>query len=541
MAKFCGQCGNPLIPEQKFCSRCGKASEITADPSPSIASTRRASSGTMARFAMIIALVLVAGALVMFTMRRQRPSPTASSQTPLDLLATPGSKFDVTFKPATVVIDPDTTRKTFQAISDDGAIFVFDSSAPLIRKLQPGSVMLLQGLAMRKVVAVENRGDSVVIATEQATLTDAIETGHIHWDAPISFAGATASSGTTDSNRSLASVAGMALTPAWIGLPAVAPIALIATPPDTSSGSEGDWKFSAKATRESGQLNLDVGAHGALDGLDVDVKAHGHVQSFGLMTNIEISHGVVEQFQYVARNLKGDVTIDFVATKKGDGMLKPLEMKMPGAFEMPMPIGGIPFVLSIGETIIIRPALSAKNEVAEGHFKINYGGGQGFSLSGSTMSPQGQPDGTNEITSSSSLGLAPFAYIVGFAMPRIELSLGFEKATAFLSLSNAVPSTIHDRAVALLAGSPIASAIANVVKKTLKSEAAGHVEMVMIASHLDSGPLVLLPCRKTTLDVHTNVGFDVNALGKTAEGSKEIDLGSKQIIQQVPPNVRCGS
>jgi hypothetical protein len=503
----------------------------------------------MARVAMVIALVLVAGGLVMFAMRRQRPPPGASSEAPLNLLATPGSKFEVTFKPATVVIDADTTRKSFQGISADGAIFVFDASSPLISKLHPGSVMLLQGLALKKVVAREEHGDAVLIATTPATLTDAIENGHIHWDAPISFASSTASNGrpaapdfeAPDSNRWLGAFAGMALAPAWIHLAPAAPIALLSTPADKNSGSEGDWKFTTKATRESGQLNLDVDVQGAVEGLDVDVKGRGHVQSFGLMTNIEISHGVVEQFQYVAKNLKGDVTIDFVATKKGDGMLKPLEMKMPGAFEMPLPIGGIPFVLSIGEAVIIRPALSAKNEVAEGHFKINYGGGQGFSLSGSTMSPQGQPDGKNEITSSSSVGLAPFAYVVGFAMPRIELGLGFEKASGFLSLSNAVPSGIRDRVAALLGGSKIGDAIAEVVKKTLKSEAAGHVEMVMVASHLDSGPLVLIPCRKTTFDVHTNVGFDVNALGKTAEGSKEIDLGSSQIIQQVPPNVRCGS
>jgi hypothetical protein len=40
--------------------------------------------------------------------------------------------------------------------------------------------------------------------------------------------------------------------------------------------------------------------------------------------------------------------------------------------------------------------------------------------------------------------------------------------------------------------------------------------------------------------VHANVGYDVSALGKTTEGSKEIDLPAKQIIQQSPPNIRCG-
>jgi hypothetical protein len=315
-------------------------------------------------------------------------------------------------------------------------------------------------------------------------------------------------------------------------------VAAIASPP--GSGSEGDWKYTSKATKEGGNLNLDLNVKGELDGMSVDVTGRGHVQSFGLMTDIQISHGVIEEFKYVAKNLRGDVTLDLVATKKGDGMIKGLEVKLPTPFQAPLPIGGIPFVLSIGETIIVRPGLSGKNQMAEGHFKIKYGGGQGFSVSGPGMAAEGEPDGENEITGSTSLGIAPFAYILAVAMPRIELTLGMEKATGFETLSKAIPAGIADRAAELLSKTTIGSQIAGVIKKTLKSEAAAHVEMVMVASHLDSGPLVPLPCKKTTFAVHANVGYDVNALGKTAEGSKELDLTEKEVIQQTPPNIRCG-
>jgi hypothetical protein len=330
----------------------------------------------------------------------------------------------------------------------------------------------------------------------------------------------------------------MLMTPAFAA--PTLPVASIASPPGDGSGSEGDWKFTSKATKEGGTLNLDVNVKGDVDGMSVDMTGRGHVQSFALMTDIVISHGVIEQFKYVAKNLRGDVTIDFVATKKGDGALKGLEVRLPTPFQAPLPIGGLPFVLSIGEAVIVKPALSARNEVAEGHFKIKFGGGQGFSVSGPGMAAEGEPDGENEITSSSSLGIAPFAYIVALAMPRIELTLGMEKASGFALLEKAIPPGIADRAAELLRATTIGSQIAGVIKKTLKSEAAAHVEMVMVASHLDSGPLALLPCRKTTFDVHANVGYDVSALGKTTEGSKEIDLPAKQIIQQSPPNIRCG-
>ncbi len=519
MAKFCGRCGTAVLPEQKFCPKCGNTLTTPAGPNRT------------AKIVAVLALVVFAGGIATYVLTRGHAPPplagVASVNAVYDLTALPESKFEVTYQPETVVLDAATTKKTFEGISPDGAVLVFNTSVPATRDLKPGSVLLLQGLALKKVVAVELHGDSIIVATQKASLTDAIENGHIHFDAPVTF-------GDT------ASIPGMALTPAFAFAPALS-VATVAGTPGEASGSEGGWKFTTKATKAAGSLNLDIDVKGEVEGMNVDVTGRGHVQSFGLMTDIQISHGVVEEFKYVAKNLRGDVTIDFVATRKGDGDLKGLETKLPTSFEMPMPIGGLPFVLAISEVVIVKPALSGKNEVAEGHFKIKYGGGQGFSVSGSSMAADGQaPESEQEITGSSSMGIAPFAYILAIAMPRIELTLGLEKATGFDKLTAAIPATVSDRVAELLSKTEIGSKLVDAVKKTLKSQAAAHVEMVMAASHLDSGPLVLIPCKKTTFDVHANVGYDATALGKTAEGTKELDMGEKHVIQQTPPNIKCG-
>jgi hypothetical protein len=549
MANFCGRCGTPVVAEQKFCPTCG--SPLTAGVAPTESAVKRpAAAGNRTAIAMaIVVLVLIAGGIATFVVMHRSPSPqhatpTHAAPTPVDLSTLPGSKFEVTYQPETVVIDPATTQKSFEGVSADGAVFVFNTSVPAIRGLKAGSVLLLQGLALKKVVAVETAGDSLIVATVPATLTDAIQDGHIQFDAPITFddSGSSASLGAPPASvvpgwKNFS--AGIALAPAWAFAPPPMPVALVAAP-SPKEGAEGDWKFTSKATKEAGQLNLDVDVKGALEGMTVDLTAKGHVQSFGLITDIQISHGVIEQFKYVAKNLRGDVDVDFVAKKSGDGMIKGLEIKLPTPFQAPLPIGGIPFVLSIGEALILKPALSAKNEIAQGHFNLKYGGGQGFSMSGPGMAGEGQPGGEGQITNSSSLAIAPFAYIIAFAMPRVELTLGLEKATGFETLAKAIPSGIADRAAELLSKTTIGSQIAGAIKKTIKSEAAAYVEMVMVVSHLDSGPLVLLPCKKTTLEVHSKVGYDVSALGKTTEGSKEVEMGSKQVIQQTPENIRCG-
>ena len=48
------------------------------------------------------------------------------------------------------------------------------------------------------------------------------------------------------------------------------------------------------------------------------------------------------QFNDVAKNLRGDVAMNFVATKVCDGTINGLKLRTP--FQTPMPIGKIPFV-----------------------------------------------------------------------------------------------------------------------------------------------------------------------------------------------------
>ena len=554
MANFCGGCGSSVVAEQKFCPRCGAplgatAPQATGEP---VARPRR---GFLIG-ASLLALLLLAGgaALLMFRSRPpagSSPHPPAEQavSAPLDLSRLPGTQFEVTYKPETVVLDPAATQKSFEGVSADGNVFVFNRTNPAIATLHAGNVLLLQGVALKRVVAVEQQGDSLIVGTQPGTLTDAIQDGHIHWDTPITFdtagGSATLTASPLDAPRSSWAFSGasspvsLAAAPAWAFAPAAFPAALIAAP-EGKSGSEGDWKFTTKATKEEGRLTLDVEIQGRPEGMTVDVVAKGHVQSFGLITDIQISHGVIEQFQYVAKNLRGDVDIDLLAKKTGDGPLKGLEVKLPAPIEMPLPLGGIPFVLSISGAVIVKPSLSAKNEIAHGHFKITYGGAQGFSVNGPGMTSAGTPDGTQEITDASSVAIAPFAYILALALPRIELTIGLEKALGLDKLVKAIPPAVTDRVKELLSKTTLGAQIADVAEKTLKSQAAASVEMVMVASHLDSGPLVLLPCRKTTFDVHANVGYDANALGKTSQGSKELELAGKHIIQQVPPNIRCG-
>jgi hypothetical protein len=527
-----------MNPPAAFCPSCGARSEQTtaaqAVPVPVAPNAAVVKSGSSSkrvmRFAAIgfcaLAILACAGYWAMNRSgsggRAQMPGAGAVVGSGTDLTHAPGTIFDVTYTSNTVTVDPATTERTFRGVSPDGQIFVFDDSDEQIKKLEVGSVMLLQGLALKKVTGVETDGDLVVIATQPAALTDAIQNGHIAWDVPIQFGGSSA-----QMRREL---------PDWFDRENW----VVEAAGLDKSGEVGDWKYKVNATPGPGKLDLDLDVNGVIEGLDVDVNATGNIQNFNLAADMQINNGVMENFKYIAKNLRGEVTVAFVATKKGDGMLKRIEKRLPPMFEAPVIIGGIPFVMDVGAAIIIGPGLSAKNEAASGHFKIKFTGGEGFDMSGAAMSPEGNISSENEIVDSSSIALAPFAYIIGLGMPRVELTLGLAKATGFDKLVEKIPASITSRVSALLSKTELGAKVADLAEKTIKSEAAAHVQMAMVISHIDSGPLVMLPCKKTTLNVHANVGYDANLLGQTATGTKEMNMIEKETIQAVPQGMKCG-
>ena len=95
-----------------------------------------------------------------------------------------GARVRVTYTPQTVVIDRNAAIRSVRGASWDGATWHFDASEPAVAKLQSGSVMLVWGLALRKVTAVERQGDEIVVRSEPAALSDALQDADIHWNAP---------------------------------------------------------------------------------------------------------------------------------------------------------------------------------------------------------------------------------------------------------------------------------------------------------------------------------------------------------------------
>src|SRR5574341_1513962 len=96
-----------------------------------------------------------------------------------------GASVQVTYRPETVFIPRDAAIRALRGASWDGVEWRFDAAEPVISRLQLGTVMIVWGLAFRRVRQVERQGDELVVRTEPAAFSDAVVDAHISWDAPL--------------------------------------------------------------------------------------------------------------------------------------------------------------------------------------------------------------------------------------------------------------------------------------------------------------------------------------------------------------------
>jgi hypothetical protein len=98
-----------------------------------------------------------------------------------------GATFDVTWRPEVVRLDRATVLRSLQGVSPDGKTFQFDAAEAALAPVKPGTVLLVWGIALGRVVSVTPGDRVVMIRTDVAALSDAIDEGHIAWNITPDF------------------------------------------------------------------------------------------------------------------------------------------------------------------------------------------------------------------------------------------------------------------------------------------------------------------------------------------------------------------
>src|SRR5436305_8233827 len=103
----------------------------------------------------------------------------------IDLINAPGTTFQATLADGVERIDAGTVNRTIKGVTRDHDIFIFENVPELRNKLAPGKVVLFEGLAFNRIQAIAIDDSQLIVATQEASLTDLFKDANIQWKVPI--------------------------------------------------------------------------------------------------------------------------------------------------------------------------------------------------------------------------------------------------------------------------------------------------------------------------------------------------------------------
>jgi len=480
-----------------------------------------------ARLVCLLILVLLGGC-------SKKNDPSAASGIPAarafhDLRTLPGSIADVTLAGNTVRIDEATTRRILKSVGSDGNIYVFDDSDSRIQNLHEGQILFLENIAVQKVLATTKKDHLILVGTDYASLPEFIQQGHLKWDAPIQFGSLFARnvnpSDFKPANRQLWWIPGSTV--------------YAASPQLSYSGKVDGWDTTINVTPGSNRLDIAFKVSKTYQGMGMMVSSKGFLKDFLSAADIQVSQGSVDNFSYDAKNLSGEMNVEYAATR-GEGEAAGIDqpnIKLPPIAKIPMPIAGIPFMLTINANLILKPGFGAKKEAASGSFHITYSGDEGFQVKGGNPQASGSIDGSGSFGQIKTASLAPHAILIGIAAPKITLSLGAQSAMDVLQ--EAFPSGMADTLSDFLAKSAAGKWAKKKIDPSFKTEAAASVQTVAVGTMTAAGSLSMIPCKLTRLLLEFKGGADTYLLGMKGF-DKEVVFAKKEFVTREPDINACG-
>lgn len=328
--------------------------------------------------------------------------------------------YQVTYKPGTVVLKSADVERGLQSVAADGSTFTLDAATPGLAQVKVGSVVVMPGVVLAKVTGVTTMGSAIVLATEPAAITDAIDEGSIQWEQPIGPG--TTSPGSGPFARPMA--AGLHPLGAGLGI----------TPTGGSySGSLDGYDYKITLTPGADDVSIDLAVTYQDANYEVSVTGTGKLSGFRSNADIEVHQGVLQQASVTARNLSGSVTLSWAAGKPAptkSGAEMPLTVKIPFKWTNVIPIlDGIPIIYSIGADVQITPLFQGGDSSSQGSVTVPFGGTVTMTPTGGSGTVQGQPSIS---TSSTTVSLAPSGFVAGVSFPSVGVGLGFSEANVML-------------------------------------------------------------------------------------------------------------
>lgn len=359
-------------------------------------SSRRILAATVAALSLTLSGVGAAGGPAPATAAPAAPAPT------------PVAQRAVAYTPATVVVPATLVRTQLMKVSGDGATYTFKTRTGALRKLRTGKVMLLEKVAVRRVVSAKVVRTHLVVKTTDASLTDVVADGTLTWDSALDWTKAFPVSGAGVPMRTGARGEGGSFT---------------------LSGEVEGYTWSATFTPSKTAMAVKI-AISREKPVELEVSITGTLTTMRTAGSIDVDQGRLGSAQWAAKNIQGKFELGYSAkpiSAFGLGQAGGIKVTLPAEVAVPFIVGGIPFYVGVKVAFFASAGFSGFDQELSGSYTLEYEGAGGFSLtnSGATTS-QGVLDGLGKIILDAAHAVAqgPISFVFGAQLPQLELGMG---------------------------------------------------------------------------------------------------------------------
>lgn len=482
-------------------------------------------------------------------------SASVQAQAPQHVPTNGSGSARVTYLPNVHVVEQRAGIEAIKGISTNGEALLLDASNPQLASLKAGDVLVIKGYIARKILASEIQGSRILIITENATLTDAVQDGHITLSAPVRF-GSLQADNTPPSL--LKRLFNRIVPPVYAQSTADSVRNAIKQKGQDAYGNLlngvhgaeiSGWTTDFYTTPADGHIDVHLKLTKSVGGFVAVVTGEGNVSNFDMDSDIGVEHTKFEKINMGLKNLNGmmnfkwEVATDTPGAHTGDDRIK-----LPAAIEIPLYqyLDGLPLYLEISSALILQPALSGGQEYSRGAFRINFSGYQHFSGAKGNIDASGNVTGDIKLVESQNISaLAPMGMVVAFAAPRIELSFGLTKifpqdtletaAAVVDKLANALAKKVlSEDTYSKLTQKVGTDVISRGVKSVTSSDATAFFEMVTSAGMSSTGMSVIAPCTRHDFHLWGKVGVSAQLMGVSA-GQAAKDIFRTDLTRIDPP------
>ena len=182
------------------------------------------------------------------------------------------------------------------------------------------------------------------------------------------------------------------------------------------------------------------------DNVDARIRARMELDGFTLGENLVFKNGDVDLASTHFKNLNGNVHAQLIGRLGATGaeQIKIPVMQVPIAFNVPIPVGGIPFVVQVGADFSLTMSLTGAKATlsVEGQTAFRGDGGFDYSKSKASYSTEFKGD-EPQISDYKGFSLGVSAVVLGIQIPRLGMGLGVfgVSSVAYVDVVNVITMT----------------------------------------------------------------------------------------------------